>query len=687
MLHAAVNARGGFFSAADPTTFATELKGTVGEIVNEAGSSTAVEFDVSSFQQGALIFSTQFDPNGWTGDLKAAKLGGTNSPIVPDINEAVKQGNGWSARDILDNRDLSADDRVIITYGSVAGGFRWGNLTNAQKNDLRFGGVTDTIAQQRLAFIRGDRSLEGTPGWRKRGSRLGSIVNSSPEFVGEPRAIWPDALPFGSSGKWFSDFASSKKSRTPVVYTGSNDGMLHGFNASANGGNEVLAYIPEFVYNASASNAGLHFLSDPDYQHRYYVDLEIRQQDIFTKGKQADGSLTADEDWRTIIVGGGRAGAKGVFALDVTDPSGFSEANAEKVVLWEFSGQDDARMGYVTQAPIIGMTKWGTNLRWTAFISNGYNSNTESTGFFMLDIEGGMDGTWDSADVRYVEFEGAGGDGLSPLAAFDTTGDYLIDRVYAGDLDGNMWVASVDSSGNWASAYSNGGNPQALFTTQAKQPITAAPVASANRKVSRAGNVPNLMIYFATGQYLETADVTSVDTQSVYGVWDRGTSGLTVSSLESRTITEGTVTDSNGVSATVRYSNGKELDFSTTKGWFVDLPITGERAVVSPQVRGDFVYLNSMIPDENPCLGGGTGWAMAFGLDGRNPEKAAFLRWPEKIIGYKLKGLPNQSTILGTFRFTPGSNAKDPVDVMEIPPLSGAVTDAGRRGWNELIDN
>ncbi len=687
MLHAAVNARGGFFSASDPATFAKELKGTVGEIVNEAGSSTAVEFDVSSFQQGALIFSTQFDPNGWTGDLKAAKLGGTNSPIVPDINEAVKQGNGWSARDILDNRDLSADDRVIITYGSVAGGFRWGNLTNAQKNDLRFGGVTDTIAQQRLAFIRGDRSLEGTPGWRKRGSRLGSIVNSSPEFVGEPRAIWPDALPFGSSGKWFSDFASSKKSRTPVVYTGSNDGMLHGFNASANGGNEVLAYIPEFVYNASASNAGLHFLSDPAYQHRYYVDLEIRQQDIFTKGKQSDGSLTADEDWRTIIVGGGRAGAKGVFALDVTDPSGFSEANAEKVVLWEFSGQDDARMGYVTQAPIIGMTKWGTNLRWTAFISNGYNSNTESTGFFMLDIEGGMDGTWDSADVRYVEFEGAGGDGLSPLAAFDTTGDYLIDRVYAGDLDGNMWVASVDSSGNWASAYNNGGNPQALFTTQAKQPITAAPVASANRKVSRAGNIPNLMIYFATGQYLESADVTSVDTQSVYGVWDRGTSGLTVSSLESRTITEGTVTDSNGVSATVRYSNGKELDFSTTKGWYVDLPITGERAVVSPQVRGDFVYLNSMIPDENPCLGGGTGWAMAFGLDGRNPEKAAFLRWPEKIIGYKLEGLPNQSTILGTFRFTPGSNAEDPVDVMEIPPLSGAVTDAGRRGWNELIDN
>jgi type IV pilus assembly protein PilY1 len=120
MLHAGVNGRGGFFSAADPEKFAKELAGTVGAIVAEAGSSTAVEFDVSSFQQGALIFASQFDPNGWTGDLKAAKLGGTDSPVVPDINEAVKNGDGWSARTILENRDLSTDDRVIITYGNGA---------------------------------------------------------------------------------------------------------------------------------------------------------------------------------------------------------------------------------------------------------------------------------------------------------------------------------------------------------------------------------------------------------------------------------------------------------------------------------------------------------------------------------------------------------------------------------------
>jgi type IV pilus assembly protein PilY1 len=686
MLHAAVNGRGGFFSAADPETFATELAGTVGDIVAEAGSSTAVEFDVSSFQKGALIFSTQFDPNGWTGDLKAAKLGGTNSPVVPDINEAVKKGNGWSARAILDARDLATDDRVIVTYGNGASGFRWANLTTDQKADLRYGGATEAVAKQRLSYIRGDTSLDGSPGWRKRGSRLGSIVNSSPEFVGEPRAIWPDSVPFGTTAKKFSDFAKNKKSRTPVVYTGSNDGMLHGFKGTTSGGDEVLAYIPEFVYNSSKANAGLHFLTDPGYQHRYYVDLEIRQQDIFTRGKKADGSYTSDEDWRSIIVGGGRAGAKGIFALDVTDPATFSEANAEKIVLWEFTGTDNAKMGYVTQAPIIAMAKWGaTDNRWTAFVSNGYNSTTSTTGFFMLDIEGGMDGSWDAGDVRYVEFE-SGGDGLSPLAALDTTGDYLVDRVYAGDLDGNLWVASVDASGNWGSAYKSGVTATPLFTTANNQAITAAPVAAANNKVPRAGNQPNLMVYFGTGQYLESSDVTSNDTQSVYGIWDRGNSGLTRSSLESRTITEGKLTLADGSTPTVRYSGGDALNFKTVKGWYVDLPTKGERAVVSPQVRGEFLYLNSMIPDQNPCLGGGRGWLMAFGLDGRTPEKRAFLKFPKKVAGYQSNGLPNQSTILGNYRFTPGSKDDDPVDVTEIPPLSGSVVNAGRRGWNELIN-
>lgn len=683
LLHAAVNGRGGYFSANDPETFTTELTRMVREILAEAGSSTSIAFNVSSFQEGALMFGAEYDPNSWSGDIKAAKLGGKDSPIVPDLHNAVASDDGWSAQKILDERDLSSNDRTIITRKPAgnAGAFRWSFMLGAMKSDLKYGSASDATAEQRLDFIRGNRSLEDTLDFRKRGSRLGSIVNSTPEFVGGPRANWPDLEPFGTSGDRFSAFAKDKEGRDPVVYAGSNDGMLHGFKATENGGQEVLAYIPSFVYS-NEDKAGLHFLTSPDYSHRYYVDLELRQQDIYTKGVRSNGSLTG-EAWRSIVVGGGRSGAKGIFALDVTDPSSFSEANAKAISLWEFTEDDDARLGHVTQAPIISMANWGSdNPRWTAFVANGYNSTTKTTGFFMLDIEGGMDG-WDIGDIgdiKYIEFE-SGGAGLSPLAVLDTTGDFVANRVYAGDLDGNLWVAE-ESGGNWGAVYSDG---KPLFKTASDQPITAAPVVAENKLKSNAGNEPNLVVYFGTGQYLEQEDVATTAGQSVYGVWDHGNSDLKRANLQKRTLTEKGL--SGAASTKVRYSTGDKLNLDSKHGWYADLPTGGERVVVSPQLRGDFVYLNTMIPDPNPCLGGGRGWLMAFGLDGLTPNSQAFLKFKTPVAGYKSKGIPGQSSILGNFRFTPASSAGNSVDVTELPPLTGSAAGTGRRGWKELTQD
>src|SRR5690554_7036206 len=90
------------------------------------------------------------------------------------------------------------------------------------------------------------------------------------------------------------------------------------------------------------------------------------------------------------------------------------------------------------------------NIRWTVFVPSGYNSG--STGFFMLDLEGGLDGNWDNSDYMYFEFK-SGGSGLSPLTLIDNVNeDHLVDRVYAGDLDGNMWVA-VNNEGTMESAH------------------------------------------------------------------------------------------------------------------------------------------------------------------------------------------------------------------------------------------
>ena len=47
-------------------------------------------------------------------------------------------------------------------------------------------------------------------------------------FVGKPPFLYPDALESAT----YSAFVAARASRTPMVYAGANDGMLHAFNAT-----------------------------------------------------------------------------------------------------------------------------------------------------------------------------------------------------------------------------------------------------------------------------------------------------------------------------------------------------------------------------------------------------------------------------------------------------------------------
>ena len=68
----------------------------------------------------------------------------------------------------------------------------------------------------------------------------------------------------GTDYEGHKDFRTARAGRTPMLYVGANDGMLHGFNAST--GREMLAYVPRGVY------ANLRSYTLADYDHKYFVD-------------------------------------------------------------------------------------------------------------------------------------------------------------------------------------------------------------------------------------------------------------------------------------------------------------------------------------------------------------------------------------------------------------------------------
>ncbi|WP_158223113.1 pilus assembly protein [Halovibrio salipaludis] len=678
LLHASVNTRGQFFSTSDVETFGSQMANLLTEIESEAASSSGVSFDVATLQEEALTFAASFDPASWSGDIQALSIERQDDGDVT-FPDRFDQGV-WSAAARLDERNLESNGRTIITATGGAGKpFAWDELNSDQQADLQAGVGDDP--EELLAFLRGDRSQESTT-FRERGSRLGDIVNSTPAYVGDPEAGWPDVPPYAPSESPYSDFAAEKEGRTPVIYAGANDGMLHGFKATENGGEELLAYVPEYLYS-DEQGEGLHALADPDYEHRYYVDLSPRTQDVYVDG-----------EWRTVLLGGSRTGANGIFALDVTDPSNFSEANADDIALWEFSDSDDNRMGRITQAPIVSLADWGgqgnnTDVRWTVFLPNGYKSGSDTTGFFMLDLEGGIENGWSDENRQFVEFDsGDGATGLSSMAVLDTDSDGIADRIYAGDLEGNLWAASGQNE--WGSVYTSGnGNnatPQPLFSTPSRQgkpqPITAAPRVTRTPVASVDSDDEDFLVLFGTGQYEFNGDASDDQQQSFYAVRDNGSGGLSRNGLVERTVSETTSEGRN-----IRQSSGNPVDYTNKHGWYLDLPDRFERITTSADTRGDTVFVNSMIPDVNPCAQGGKGWLMAFGLDGQTPEERAFLDFEQPIAGYQVGALPNDSEVLSggeeDYRVTTLSDGT--LDVGGIPPSSADVEGLGRRGWRELL--
>ena len=526
LYHAAVDGRGEFYQVDSVDQLRAAMLSAVNDITSEMGSSSNVTFNTATLEAGSTIYAASFNSGKWNGSLKAKTL---------NENTGAIESLQWDAAAELDARTT---DRFIMTYNGDGVPFAWDSLSSAQKDDLRNGG-SDALAQQRLAYIRGDRSKEGTL-FRTRASRLGDIIDSSPVYVGTPAMGWPDRAPFGASGSRYSAFKSAQAGRTPVVYAGANDGMLHGFNA--NTGDEVLSYIPGLVYSTQ-SDRGLHYLTDPNYTHRFYVDQEPVVSDVYINSA-----------WRSILVGGLRFGGRGLFALDVTDPTTFNTTNNNpaNIALWEFTNPD---LGHVEGTPMVALTKWGNNdYRWSVIVPNGYNSSNGKTGLFVIDIAGGLDG-WSSSDYKFIPLETSGGSGLSAIRAVDfedengnPSPDGIVDRVYAGDLNGHLWVIDLTGSSNqWGSAYKQGNTPVPLLTATtssgAAQPITAAPIVAKNIYDST-GASPNLLVYVGTGRYLSDSDPASTQTQSFYGVWDHGQSSLSRSDLVPRTVTDTTVNGS-----------------------------------------------------------------------------------------------------------------------------------------------
>jgi len=597
-----------------------------------------------------------------------------------------------------------------------------------------------------VAFLRGDNSKEtaATRDFRDRESDLGDIGNSTPAYVGNPNLNWksdgfyPPWNAVAADDKSYSTWKKKlvadggPKGRIPVVYVAANDGMLHGFRASESeilgvgqddAGKELIAYYPTGTFSSS-TNKGLHYLANKDYSHIYYNDLTPTITDAFMESKVDGGADSGDgvvsiptknsatAKWRTVLMGGLRGGGKGYYLLDITDPSNYVAGKEDELVLWEFNDSDDADLGYAYSKPIIAMLNNG---QFAAIFGNGYNSSTCEAKLFVIPLDSGVDGTWTYTAgntgeyFKYTTVTSPGGtcNGLSSPAVYDIDGNGTADRVYAGDLQGNMWAFDLcalsgdvcsSSPAAWGSA--GGTSPLMIANDGTKrQPITVKPLVS---KDPNGDNFDDLIIVFGTGQYETISDISNTDTQSVYGIRDYGTLSNTFSN--SNRDPRNTSPDRwRRLTLSVDLATGNRKITNPTAiadsdyGWMVDLPTSGERLVSDPNARNDILYFNSIIPESTKCSYGGQTWLNSINVaDGGAPPKAAYDRNGDGVldgldalddgtfgVGELVDGLGSECTMIGNNCGVGMSNDND--IIREIP--EGEDTVAGRMSWRELFGN
>lgn len=713
MAHAAWNGRGKFLGAGDPGELIDSLSDVFANIAELTATAAAVTFNSNELDTGTQVYLTQFNSQNWSGDVLAFDV---------DPDGSVNPTEAWAATTQLDAGAYDPN-RVVYTYNGTQGSrLIWASLTTDQIDDFRTqpdGNLeTDTgfpAAKARLDHFKGDQTHEATGpyNFRARSSRLGDIVQSAPNFVSVPNEPYPDVDPFGADTKRYSDFKAAQASRDGILYVGANDGMLHAFDTT-NNGEEIMAYAPAALFSSGTASEGMHYLSDPNYSHKFYIDLSATVSDAYIN--TSTGGL-GSPNWTSVLVGGYRSGGKGVFALDVTNPGSFSntDAAAQNTVLWEFTDTTpgDATtndMGFSVSEPKIALMNNG---KWAAIFGNGYNSTNGEAVLIILYLEEGIDGTWTvGSDFRLLKTGvGSSGspNGLGQVTVVDLDNDLVADRIYGGDLQGNLWAFDVSSktSGDtlWNVAYS--ANPVFTATDRTTPtPITPQPItvkgAITRTETTTTANQPNVLVLLGTGQYLTSADPSNTEDQSMYGVWDANTANLDKSDLQVQTITETstapfirTVTDNAVNYASPPTASGGEY------GWYIDLSATGERVVVDPVVRGEQIFFATLIPDSQVCNNsGGTGWIMILdaenggeptggGIDFNNDGNFDTDGSGNYVAGVKITaGIPAGLGFLGgTSKLyvtdTSGAGAGS-ITASEIAALAAA--NIGRLSWQELIE-
>ena len=526
--------------------------------------------------------------------------------------------------------------------------------------------ATSTALVNYLRGQKGDEDNSVNPDphrlFRSRDATLGDVIESQPQFVGAPKFNYLD------SG--YAAFKSTNAARSPTVYLGSNDGMLHAIDASydatlntptATSGQERWAYVPSMVI------PNMWKLADSAYKsnHAYYVNGSPTIADVYD-----DVSLS----WKTILVSGLGGGGRGYFALDITNPT------APKL-LWEFTTTNALDLGYSYGKPIVTKKADG---KWVVLLTSGYNNTSPGDGLGHLYVLNAVKGP----AVAFTKIDTTAGgtslpSGLAHIADWVDKGDKNNSAVfvYGGDLLGNVWRFDIN-----AATVTPFAKLCADASCASPQPITIRP--------ELAGLSTHRLVFVGTGKFLESApspgfdDFTDTQLQTIYAIKDDDAVGATPTAaiINPRTFTGAgpnhmvqviiNPTTHTATSATVP-------NFNTDRGWYANFPGPKERENVPPQLVSGNLLVPTLTPSISACKSGGDGGL--YSINFKTGAVLSFVATDAPIVGINVVYILENGKLVPKVGVVTSDNETPELVNATFPPATSGFQNK-RAIWRELIN-
>ena len=684
--HAAVNGRGKYFSASDPTEVVEGLGNALSAIQTRSGAASAAATSTPNITTlDNDVFSSTFTTVKWFGELSDRKISPSDGTVA---TQPV-----WTTTTTLGKRvDKTSDTRTIWMLDTANGGlkpFRYASMNATEKSwfDNKCSELSQcaTLAVDNRAVVNaGANIVNWLRGWQQYAddavmraySRvvpkpekpdesylvvLGDIASSKPAYLRDPRK--------GYTLAGYAEYKDAKKGRGATVFVGANDGMLHAFAAGEgdNAGAELWAYAPRITMKKLYRQASTTYGTN----HQYTVDGAPEVADVQING-----------EWRSVLVSGLNAGGRGYFALDVTDP-------ANPRALWELcadstvcgSGNYDADIGLTFGNPQFGTWRdAGGVSRWVVFLTSGYNNVPGTEGINVGDGRGYLY-VVDVATGRVLSktSTGAGNadtpSGFARIAAITANpyADPLVTHVYGGDNLGKMWRFDFTAPGN----------PKVLQMGDAgsAQPITARPEVTLCQvdSVDKDGNVSagvSRIVAFGTGRLLDLPDIADPSVQSTYVLKDTG-SAIAAADWRKASMGKLTLTASEDGGT---YTASGNADLSSQAGWYVDFSANvGERVNLDPTVVAGTLSVVANIPSNSTsCSVGGRSNLYLFDVCSGTLISGATLSSAAAAVGTTVVQLPG-GTFVQISTLGDGSLVTDPFP----QPKASA---ARKAGWRRVRD-